>query len=418
MLCANLRGGGDHRVEQAGQVLPLLEPHLVAHVGHHGAHQRQEGAGAEPHRHHAGDGRQVIRPGVGRMDARDRHQDGLGDRVEDAGDLHRAVLAEPLRHRAAPEQRASDAGAAVEDQQEADVLDREALGVVEIVDVERPGGAGAERQQQVGEDQPPHRGPGDGLAVVRQLEDWPVRPRRDLLGREHRADEERDRQGDEHHGGQDRHAGLQSGGDLAVGELRQRQDDGGGDHRHAGGPGVEPGAVVVGLGEHRRPGGLAQRHHREPGVTHHQPADQVELGDRPGGHQHLVDADHHDRHAQHQPRPVAADRRLGAVHDEGDQRIEEDVDHPHDGDGEADQQEGLRRARLEAVDPQADHVAGQVDAVEQQHHRHRHAHGPESEDGGQRNPGGCSWGRAGRCGRHDRSSQIGGRLRRSGFGED
>jgi len=96
------------------------------------------------------------------------------------------------------------------------------------------------------------------------------------------------------------------------------------------------------------------------------------LSDFPGRHQQLVDADHHDRRAQHHPRPVAADRRLGAVHHQGDQRIEQHVDEPHHGD---------RPGHRQEAQAQADVMPRQVDAVDQQHHRHRHAQRAEGEEG-------------------------------------
>ena len=180
---------------------------------------------------------------------------------------------------------------------------------------------------------------------------------------------------------------------MAAGQFGQGQDHRRADDGHASGPGIDAGAVVVSAGQHGRPSGEAQGHHRQAGVADHEPEDQVELGDVAAREQHLVDAQHHDRHAQHQPGPVAADRRLGAVHDQGQQRIEKDVDHPHHGDGDPDQQEGLRRAGVVGADPEADVVPGQVDAVDQQQGRHRHAERTEGEDGGQRYFGGRRRGR-------------------------
>ena len=181
---AELGGGGDHRIEQAVQVLPGQQPSLVDHVGHHRADQWNEGRDHEPDREHAANRRQGVDEPVAWPHPRDSHQPGLGDGVTDTGDLNRPVFAQSARD-AAPEGRADQAGADISDQEQPDVADVEPLGVLEEEDIDRAGGAGPEGQDQVGHDDPPHRRQADRLPIVsRRKAAGPLRLAADPVGGE------------------------------------------------------------------------------------------------------------------------------------------------------------------------------------------------------------------------------------------
>jgi hypothetical protein len=155
---AELHHHGGEGVEHARALLAGAQPDLVAHVCDHRLDEEEEGARAEADREHAREGRpEELR--------RDRHQDALRDRIEQRGDLDRARLAEALGD-AGPERRPDQPGPHVGDEQQAHDVVGEALRVGEEEQVDRPGEAGAEHQQQLGDDQPVHRGRGDHREVV------------------------------------------------------------------------------------------------------------------------------------------------------------------------------------------------------------------------------------------------------------
>ncbi len=134
--------------------------------------------------------------------------------------------------------------------------------------------------------------------------------------------------------------------------------------------------LVIVAGDGRGPGDVGQKDDRIADIEGQQPADQIGGGHPHRGHEQFIGGQGEDRHAGQHPGPVAAEGAAGSVHQDPDRRIEQDVDQPHTGEGQADHRQ--RQAQAAGV------VVGQIDGQGYRKGAHRKARTGESHGGEKR----------------------------------